>query len=69
MMLHDEGGAAWRTDFQEGLMVGLLGVVVLAVATGVVALTLLSPSNELCELGQQIAASQADEIASNCAMP
>jgi hypothetical protein len=65
-MLRDDGSPP---GFHEGLIVGFLGVVVLAVATGVIALTLLSPSNELCELGQQIAASHAEEIASNCVRP
>jgi hypothetical protein len=55
MMLYDEGSSAWKADFQEGLIVGLLAVVVLAIATGVLALTLVSPPNELGELGQRIA--------------
>jgi hypothetical protein len=68
-MLHDEGSPAWRADFQEGLTVGFLGVVVLAIATGVLALTLLSPPDELCEFGQRIATSRADAMASNCVTP
>ena len=48
---------------------GFLIIGVLAIATGVLASTLLSPPIELGEMGQRVAASEVDEIGSNSVTP
>lgn len=62
MMLHDENDAILGADLQDGLIVRFLIIGVLAIATGVLAATLLSPPYELGEVGQRIEASEVHEM-------